>query len=304
MRDARLSVCVCTFRRPELLAELLAALARQEGLDDDVGVEVVVVDNDVDGSAAPVIASMRARSNRFLLRDFVEPVQNIALARNRAVAEARGEWIAFIDDDEVPARRWLAQLRAAARRFAADGVFGPVLPLLPDGAPRWIAAGRFFDRPRHPTGAAVPTDELRTGNVLLRRAVLDGVPGPFEPAYGRSGGEDTVLFEHLVGTGARFVWCDEAAVHERVPPARARLGFVLRRSFGGGHGHARHVLGLRGVKAVPTLLVRGAGALASAPLVALASLPFGVHHAVRWCCLGAGGAGKLLGLTPVEYHGY
>src|SRR5262245_57259997 len=111
MRPIRLSVCICTFRRPHLLGELLEALAAQEAAPP---IEVVIVDNDPDASATPAIESFRCRHPALALRSFHEPVQNIARARNRAVAEARGEWLALIDDDERPGRRWLARLVDAA----------------------------------------------------------------------------------------------------------------------------------------------------------------------------------------------
>jgi len=296
-----ISVCICTFRRPTLLARLLEALAGQDGAPP---FEVIVVDNDAAGSAADAIA----RAPRSLaLRAFVEPLQNIARARNRAVAAATANWIAFVDDDELPRLGWLSHLYAAAQRHWADGVFAPVVPRLPDGAPAWIAAGRFFDRPRHRTGTHVPTDELRTGNALIRRALLaparDGA-GPFDERFGLSGGEDTVALGRLANGGARFVWCDEAVVEEQVAPERARVGFLLRRAFGGGHGHARHRLAREGPRALPSLVARGGGALGCAAVMALATLPLGLHRAIAWCCIGAAGAGKLLGLAGVRSEPY
>src|SRR5438132_1043871 len=109
------SVCVCTFRRPALLGRLLDGLAAQE--DVPGAFEVVVVDNDRAATAGEAIAAARRRLPSLRLRSAVEPEQNIALARNRAVAAARGRFIAFIDDDEDPDRRWLAALLDAVERF-------------------------------------------------------------------------------------------------------------------------------------------------------------------------------------------
>lgn len=307
------SVCVCTFRRPTLLLALLDALVAQQGAGS---FEVVVVDNDRAGSAAPALAEARRRHPRLRLRDFVEPEQNIALARNRVVHEARGSWLAFIDDDEQPGPRWLATLRAAQKRHRADAVLGPVVPRLPDDAPAWLARGRFHERPRHPTGTAVPTDELRTGNLLIRRALLGPTPtkpaahgsieGPFDRRYGLTGGEDTEALSRLLASGARFVWCDEAEVSEAVPRERATLRYLARRSFAGGHGHARWMLRRLGSRAVPRLVVRGAGALGLAAL-ALGWPPGwrqGWLWLARWTRIGAGGLGKLAGLSRVDFQSY
>ena len=300
------SVCVCTFRRPSLLGGLLDALAGE--VVGAVDAEVVVVDNDAAASARSALDQARRRWPSLVLRDFVEPRQNIARARNLAVQQARAPWIAFIDDDEVPAAGWLGRLGETARRFGADGVLGPVVPRLPPETPPWIARGRFFDRPRHATGRAVPPAELRTGNLLVRRALLvDGERGRFDPAFGLSGGEDSVLLAALARRGARFVWCDEAAVFEAVPVDRATPRWLLRRAYGGGHGHARHLLRERGLRALPALLARGTGALGLGAGLGVPALALGEARrevAVRWLCVGAAGLGKLAALGPSRFEAY
>lgn len=298
-----ISICVCTFQRPALLARLLAALAVQAGAPR---FEVVVVDNDAAGSAKAVLTAA-ARDPRLALRSAVEPRQSIALARNRSVRLARAEWLAFIDDDEEPAAGWLAGLHRAARAFGADAVAGPVVPRLPPATPAWFVRAGVYDRPRHATGARVPPGELRTGNLLIRRDVLlRGAPadGPFDPRFGLSGGEDSKLLRGLARRGARFVWCDEAEVVETIPAARTRVGYLVATAFGAGHIYARQELALRGRRAMPGFVIRGLGALVVGSAMALASLPRGPDHAVRWARLAVTGAGKLLGLAGGRYDRY
>ena len=115
------SVCVCTFRRPELLDGLLSLLAEQRL----PAFEIVVVDNDPAHSALPVL---QAWGERLPLRFVHLPEPNIAKARNLAVAQARGAWLAFIDDDERPGPDWLYLLVQAQAASGADGVMAPVLP--------------------------------------------------------------------------------------------------------------------------------------------------------------------------------
>jgi succinoglycan biosynthesis protein ExoM len=66
---------------------------------------------------------------------------------------------------------------------------------------------------------------------LVRKQLLDGITGPFDPEFGRTGGSDTVLFARLLDAGALMVWCDEAIVAESVDASRTRLTWLLRRSF-------------------------------------------------------------------------
>lgn len=293
------SVCVCTYRRPELLARLLGALQAQDGLDGRF--EVIVVDNDRDRSASAVLQDAKARHAALGLATAWEPRQSIARARNRALGLARGEWVAFIDDDEEPPATWLAALYHAAQACSADGVVGPVIPRLPPGAAAWVIRGRFLERPRHATGARVPEDELRTGNLLVRRSVLVDAArsddGPFDLAFGLSGGEDSALFGRMAREGARFVWCDEAPVFETIPAQRVTLRYLLSTAFAAGQVHAHQRVQSQGTRAIPQLLGRGGAAACMGGLLAVVTMPLGFDHAVRWARIAAAGTGKLAGLT-------
>ena len=171
-----ISVCIATYRRPERLGALLEDLARQELLP----AEVVVVDNDAAGSARAVIERRASRAAPFLIHYDIQPQRNIALTRNRTVALATAEWLAFVDDDERAPPAWLRQLADAAAAHDAAGVLGPVEPEVPPYAPAWIRRGRFYDFPRMRTGEVVPLNRMRFGNVLLRGAPLRAEPGPFD----------------------------------------------------------------------------------------------------------------------------
>jgi glycosyltransferase involved in cell wall biosynthesis len=188
---------------------------------------VIVVDNDHMASAHAVVAASKALS-RVAVTYLVEPKQNIALARNKAVNNALGDYIAFIDDDEWPATDWLLNLFKILHTYHASGVLGPVIPHYDVPPPRWILKGRFYDRPSHQTGTLLSWTYTRTGNVLLRRDVFN--TAMFRPAFG-SGGEDRDLFRELINHGHRFVWCADAVVYESVPPARYKRSFMLRRAL-------------------------------------------------------------------------
>lgn len=225
------SVCVATCRRPDGLARLLASLARQK-LPPQTAVEVVVVDNSGDAPRADTGPDFPHP-----LRWLVEPERNIALARNRALEVARGRWLAFVDDDEEADERWLAAYLEAQERDPVDGWFGPVLPELERNVTPWLSPERFYARARHATGAPASPPDLRSGNAFLRASLFRN--HRFDPAYGRSGGEDLALFSRLLREGARLSWCDEARVTERVPAERHRLAWLARRAFRGGVVHTR-----------------------------------------------------------------
>lgn len=132
------SVCVCTFKRHGLLPLLLASLARQTlGLAQ---FEIVVVDNDAAGSAAGAVAEFGPMHPAVRLTCSVEPVSGLSQARNRTVRMARGQLLAFIDDDEQAETDWLAELVGTFRKHNADLVLGPVHPIFAPGTPDWVRA--------------------------------------------------------------------------------------------------------------------------------------------------------------------
>lgn len=225
----RISVCICTFKRPELLSRLLTALPVQAGASA-FQLEVVVVDNDKDRSAEGIVRMFQSHSGLPTVYA-CEPEQNISLARNCAIRNASGNLIAFIDDDEYPAKDWLLHLYQTLNRYEADGVLGPVVAEFSPGAPGWLKQGDFFNRRRQATGATISLKDSRTGNVLLRRALFPEKELWFDPIYGRTGGEDGDFFVRKGSLGHRFIWCDEAVAHETVPPDRWKLPFHLKKSF-------------------------------------------------------------------------
>jgi len=159
----------------------------------------------------------------------VEPQQNIARARNKAVANADGEFVAFIDDDEFPEPGWLLTLFKALAEYRADGVLGPVKPHFDSEPPRWIIEGGFHDRPSDPTGTRLDWTRCRSGNVLLRRQLFAEQGQPFRPEC--LTGEDQDFFRRMIANGRMFVWCNEAVVYEVVPPVRWKRGFLIRRAL-------------------------------------------------------------------------
>jgi succinoglycan biosynthesis protein ExoM len=293
------SICVATFRRPQGLARLLDSLARLT-LPKDLVVEIIVVDNDAVGEArSQALAVSEAAENA---RWFVEPRQNISLARNRAVSEARGRWLAFIDDDEVADENWLAAFWAEVESGAGDGFFGPVLPRLDTVAIPWLGVETFFSRRRHPSGKRIEACETSTSNALVLHSLFADCR--FDPTWGRTGGEDSEIFDRMLAAGARFLWCDEAIVCETIPASRYRLGWLAQRAFRGGMSFTRLQRQRQCAGAVWRGLLRALLALAVlVPLLPLALLGGRSAAARVWLriCTQAGHLWAFAGRSYEEY---
>jgi succinoglycan biosynthesis protein ExoM len=199
-----------------------------EGLFD---YSIVIVDNDRVESARQIVEEF-ARQATISISYYVEPVQNIALARNKAVENANGDFISFIDDDEYPSTAWLLKLYTAFNTYKPNGgVMGPVVPHYPDGTPQWLIKSKICDRPNHPTGTILNWNMTRTGNAFLSTRIFREKGFLFDAKKGRTGGEDKELFKLLMEHGYSFIWCREADVYEVIYPARWKLSHYLYRSL-------------------------------------------------------------------------
>lgn len=228
-KTERIDICIATYKRPQMLAKLLASIAGQN-LPAGVTVGVIVVDNDPAGTARET-AEIASRAGQ-QIQYFIQPQKNIALTRNMGLANASAEYIAFIDDDEYAEPEWLRHLYDTLHQYQADAVFGPVFRVLPDNTPKWIRDGGFFNGANLPTGRTMTSGAA--GNALIRASWAKKRSVPFDPKYGLTGGEDFDFFRYLAFCGAKLVWCNEAIAHEIVTPERINARWLIRRAFWGG----------------------------------------------------------------------
>ena len=233
--NSHISICVCTFKRPHLLERLLDKL-KDQVTEGRFNYSAVVVDNDLEQSGREAVARAKAKSGIQIDYD-VEPERSISLARNRSVSNARGELVAFIDDDEFPDDHWLIHHLKVLLASQADGVLGPVKPHFDGDSPAWLVKSGLLERSSLKTGQVIPDSSYtRTGNVLIWKRVFD--EGLFDPRYGRSGGGDAVFFKRMMEKGKTFVWCNEACVYESVPVERQRRMYYIKRAFTRGMAEA------------------------------------------------------------------
>jgi succinoglycan biosynthesis protein ExoM len=242
MAESYVTVCACTYRRPEGLHALLGGLAAQrfEAIAPP-RVEVVIVDNE--GSAeARAVCDQVEQGTGLPIRYVHEARHGIPFARNACLdhVPSDAEFFAMIDDDEVPEPDWLEQLLVAQARAGADVVRGAVVPVFPDGAPAWIRDGDFFGWPKQRrTGGITLAEgaELADGaelasassnNVLVRMAAVRALALRFDTTLAFTGGTDALFFRQMKLAGCRIVYAAGARVREAVPPQRATFRYLWR----------------------------------------------------------------------------
>lgn len=197
MNHPLVSVVVCTFNRAALLAKLLEDLSMQNAHPSSY--EIIVVDNSSSDRTRNVVDSFSARHGN--VRYGFEARQGLSWARNRGCQIARGEYVAYLDDDcKVPAQ-WLAIAQEVIEHIA-PGVFGgPYYAFYDSPKPGW-----YLDR----YGSHVQGDEARRllqdeyldgANFFIRRSLIQALGG-FNHELGMVGdelgyGEETALQQLL-----------------------------------------------------------------------------------------------------------
>lgn len=220
-------IAVPTYRRPDGLRRLLSSF---EGLSWPPSWRfdgVLVVDNDPEGSARSVVDDLRAAS-AFPLRYVAEATPGVVAARNRALREAEAvTHVAMVDDDEIIRPGWPRGLLEVAERTGADLTCGDVDPLPEAEVPSWMLRPLYLGRVTHPDGAAV--DRITSGNLLIRRGLLDDLDPVFDDRFGRTGGEDSFLSAVVRARGGDLRWSASSPTWEVLPAERCSLTWLARR---------------------------------------------------------------------------
>lgn len=241
------SVVVCTRNRPDDLCRCVQALCNLQ----PAPLEIVVVDNaPADDRSRQVVLGVSR------VRYVVEPRPGLSWARNRGTFECLGDVIAFVDDDAMVDRRWVARLQEA---FAGNPAVGAVTGLVCPSELETLAQAQFevqggFGRgytPKwfHPARGrrrlhwrACETGRLGTGaNMAFRRTVFERV-GLFAPELGAGtrteGGEDLEMLYRIIKHGIPVVYEPRALAWHR---HRREAEALVRQMHGWGVGYLAFV---------------------------------------------------------------
>ena len=237
----QLTVCICTHNRPHYLRDCLGGLARQTtGLD---AFAVLVVDSGSTGDAPAELASLTtALSNATLIR-VDQP--GVSLARNAGAWACHTPYIAYIDDDAIPADDWVARILAALGEASSPPAVlgGQVLPLWEVPLPAWWPArlrgvlsiieaegqGEYGDR-NLPAGLAP-----YTVNMVVSVASLRAIGG-FGQGAGRYGtallsDEDVQVAWRLRQAGQPVRYDSRIVVHHQIQAERLTPAWLLSRLY-------------------------------------------------------------------------
>lgn len=299
----RVLIGIPTFRRTELLDQLLRGIA---GISTPQGcvVKVLVMDNDSSPSARDLVVQTAEHfpfplSYAHVTEPGLSSVRNFALDRARQF-----DFLAMIDDDEIPQQQWLAELFSVQEATSADAVIGPVPRVLPDDAPAWLCRGRFFDSPIYPDRALVR--DGYSGNCLLRVLSIEHFNVTFDQTLNFAGGEDLLFFRQLVGKGGRLAFAARAVATESVGVERATAAYIMKLNFR--RGNTLSMCDRRLSRGPATIAARGFKACGLIARGCITLIPYtllrGRMGSLSAMCDVARGLGALGGLFGHIYQGY
>jgi glycosyltransferase involved in cell wall biosynthesis len=242
----RITVVLCTFNRARSLARALESVAAQS-LPESIGWEILVVDNNSSDETRAVVEDFQRRYPE-RIRYLFEPQPGLSYARNAGVRDARGDVLAFTDDDVTVDPRWLQNLTAQLHDGEWAGAGGRVLAEWTCPPPRWLRlespylSAPFVAFDRGPE--AGPLNDAPFGaNMAFRKAVFERYGG-FRTDLGRRpgsmiGGEEAEFGRRLLDAGQRLHYEPSAVVNHPVEENRMQKKYVLDWSFGDGIGWVR-----------------------------------------------------------------
>ncbi|MEX0970894.1 MAG: glycosyltransferase family 2 protein [Paracoccaceae bacterium] len=227
-------IAICTRERPQMLAELLHSctnLAPVEGLD----LRFIIVES---GPDTPSLAVIESLSEQLAITYAHEPRIGVVRARNCAIEQflqGSGDWLAFIDDDEVIDPNWAVAMYAAIVAMPAYNIFaGRAIMKEPDTAPRIFKALEAVKKRRNE-----PADlkAVTTQNIVFRRSVFadDGRAMRFDLRFNTIGGSDFFLSYQLTDSGEKIRFVPDAITREDILPERAAFGFRMGKQIAQAH---------------------------------------------------------------------
>lgn len=251
MPGMKISIVIATYNRGQRLLRTLQSLADQSLTPADW--EAIAVDNNSADDTFAVFSEFASAHPFLNLRMVREPRQGLSWARNRGIAEARGEIIAIIDDDEEVNPGFAdGYVDFFARHPAAAMAGGRVVPLYEAARPRWMS--RWTERPIAGTldlGTREKTFDRgypAGGNLAVTRSTIERY-GAFDTSLGRTGsaligGEEKELCARILTGGGEVWWTPVPTIFHIIPAEKLTLEYFLKLARGVGRSEKIRLTGI------------------------------------------------------------
>jgi len=247
------TVVICTHNRADLIEQSVDAALGEIRVGRD---QVVVVDNASTDATPDVLADLLRRTGG-AFRVVRESQLGLSMARNRGLAEAHGEIVAYLDDDAVPRPGWLAALEQPYRDPAVVAVGGRIYLRFLSEPPAWLSrelhsALSGFDLGSAPRPVRYGEANYPFGANISFRTAAARAAGGFSATVGPLGRhqlvhDETDLCYRLEHAGGVVWYAPDAMVDHHVLRERLTPHWMLRRHWSGGLSAAVFILRNRGL---------------------------------------------------------
>ena len=245
------SIVICTHNRAALVPDAIASALSQDYPTDRY--ELIVVDNASTDCTQEVVEGMRGAVS-VAYTNVVEENLGLSHARNRGIATARHEYVAFLDDDAVATHHWLRAFNRVVNEYRALVVGGRVEKSFPAGfePPDWFQfqylkhhfGVNYRDRGREESVIRIRQPlYLSGGNTAYAKRLFDSFGG-FKTEFGRKGSggllacEETFLNLQLERHGVPLYYSDDAFIHHHVDRWRVQKKHLRVKSYWSGASNA------------------------------------------------------------------
>lgn len=231
-----ISVVICTFNRAELLNDVLATLSKQTL--EPTRYEVIVIDNNSQDNTRDITEGFcRNYPN---IRYFFETRQGLSYARNRGCQEAKGKYLAYIDDECKVPEQWLAVAMNVIDRFSPIVFGGPYYSYHKTSIPCWWKEGYGEFRLSDTARSLIPGELLKGANIFVQRRLIKKVGG-FNVNLGMSGtkidfGEESELQRRIreTMTDGLIYYDPDLYIYHLFRPEKMRWRYQIQSRFVGG----------------------------------------------------------------------
>ncbi|RYY02692.1 MAG: glycosyltransferase family 2 protein [Gammaproteobacteria bacterium] len=242
-----ITVVLCTYNNAESLAITLQQLSKQK-LQYNGLVEIIVVDNNSPDHTKKVFFEFSQNSqldNRYIF----EGRQGLSHARNTGVADARGDYILFTDDDAELSPYWLESYLERIDSNKPDCLYSRINIIWDQQKPWWFIPEYTpcfvgVDYGDQPLVIVDIHREFYGKNFCMKKTTLLELGG-FDPALGRNGtkliaGEETLLYRKMVEQNRQLLYFPEAPVGHRLKK-REYLAENIKKQFIDGAYSTHHI---------------------------------------------------------------
>lgn len=232
-KSVLLSVIVCTYNRAKLLKNCLLSLDKQT-IDRNL-YEVIVVDNNSTDDTQKIVRSFAKR--RHNVRLVTEKKQGLSYARNRGWQEAKGKYVAYIDDDAVAESVWIKQVITFIRKNPKINAFGgPYSRFSSNPLPAWLPENYFTLNLGDKTKELNLKKECISGSNMIFNKSVFKIYGGFNTNLGMKDskilyGEETEFLVRLGKTGESIYYVPTIRVRHLVAERKMNFWGLLKNDY-------------------------------------------------------------------------